>query len=483
MDFPPLPEGRCGVLQIQKKATLADALVKHIIGINRPDTVRDVERAVYNLASNLPLAKETIKDYLAERRRGRRPDFVTCFVFAGPSHYEGPHKWDWEDEEAWVDRVMEFLKLVAGPRAVQASTDLHRDETSPHVHSMLVPVCEDGRISWTQLQKEALVRLGVAKPGQKFGYGQTYELLQDAFYEFVSRPFGLGRGERGSEAKHTPPDRVKAVEIKEGYARDRRQRAEADIEETREQAEFEADMARREKLLQEAEAERLAGLNSEAEQLLWRQARTMLAGKEETKREKAQWDTLREGLKTECGTLEAKRDELQDDVEKREGEKKSAAQLEVRLEDMRKKWIAANTAALNARKEGKAEGRKEMQATVDHHQKITGRLVHAIVREFDEAAKAYEQGLRAGRKDFAESLEKSIEPSLQGLFSDEVKHLFHCARESVLGPEWTRPILEWFDGWYAQRKRAFDVFIGVPGAEDESAKRPPQLPGRSGRER
>ena len=209
----------------------------------------------------------------------------------------------------------------------------------------------------------------------------------------------------------------------------------------------------------------------------------MLAGKEETKREKAQWDTLREGLKTECGTLEAKRDELQDDVEKREGEKKSAAQLEVRLEDMRTKWIAANTAALNARKEGKAEGRKEMQATVDHHQKITDRLAHAIILEFDEAPKVYEQGLRAGRKDLAESLEKSIEPSLQDLFSDEVKHLFHCARESVLGPEWTRPILEWFDGWYAQRKRAFDVFMGVPGAEDESAKRSPQLPGRSGRER
>ena len=84
MDLPPLPEGRCGVLQIQTKPTLAAALVRHIIGIKRPDTAREVERAVYNLASNLPLARDTISDYLAARRRGRRPKFIVCLLFAGP---------------------------------------------------------------------------------------------------------------------------------------------------------------------------------------------------------------------------------------------------------------------------------------------------------------------------------------------------------------------------------------------------------------
>ena len=477
MKLPPLPDGRCGVLHIETKATLPAALVKHIVGISRPDTAREVDRAVYNLASNLPLARETIKDYLSTPRRGRRPKFVACFLLAGPSHYEGPHAWDWPQEDAWATRAVEFLQIVAGPRGVLATADLHRDETAPHIHSMMVPVCEDGRISWSQQQKEALVRLGLAKPGQKFKYGQPYELLQEAFYEYVSRPFGLGRGERGSKAKHQRPDRIKAQATKEGYARDRLRQQEEALEETREQMEFEADMARRKNQMVQAQTAR-------GEELLTRQVEELREGKRTRVRVIEALDETKNGLQTECGILEAKRDELQDDVEKREGEKRSAAQLEARLEDMRQKWIAEHAAALNARKEGKAEGRKEMEQKVKHNELLTGRMAHAIVIEFDEAAKAYEQGLQAGRKDFAESLEKSIEPSLQGLFSDEVKHLLNCAKDSVLDPDkWTRPILEWFDGWYVDRKRAFDVFIGVPGAEDESAKRPPQLPGRSGRER
>ena len=258
MDLPPLPEGRCGVFHMEPHDKLPPALLKHIVGEKRPITSREVERAVYNLASNVPLAKATIKACMKRQRRGRPPKHVLALMFAGPPHYEGPHKWKWEIEKAWVDRVMRFLNLIAGDHSVIVSADLHRDETAPHIHVLLVPVSNDGRLGWTRVQEEAMVRLGAGKEGQVFKYGQVYGSMQDAYYDHVSRHFGLGRGEEGSEAEHKRPDRIKAQAIKEGYAEDRRKRAEADLEETREAVADEVADAELKRATFEAEADAAA---------------------------------------------------------------------------------------------------------------------------------------------------------------------------------------------------------------------------------
>ena len=140
---------------------------------------------------------------------------------------------------------MRFARLIAGDHSVIVSADLHRDETAPHIHILMVPVSDDGRLGWSRVQAEAMVRLGA---GEEFKYGQVYSSLQDAYYDPVSRHFGLGRGEerRGARRSTSGPT-AKAQATKEGYARDRLRQQEEDLQAQREAAKFEVGAARREK--------------------------------------------------------------------------------------------------------------------------------------------------------------------------------------------------------------------------------------------
>ncbi len=92
--------------------------------------------------------------------------------------------------EEWVDRVFPGMRVQIA---------LHRDEATPHLHCILIPLTKDGQLNY----KHAPVELGDGKEW-KMGGKFTFNALQTSFAKEVER-FGLTRGIEGSRAEHVPP--------------------------------------------------------------------------------------------------------------------------------------------------------------------------------------------------------------------------------------------------------------------------------------
>ena len=77
-------------------------------------------------------------------------------VFAGAPEYGGPDTWPEERELAWARDVLAFAGEVLGPNSLIVSATLHRDETSPHVHVLAVPVGEaEAVIGWDRVNRRS----------------------------------------------------------------------------------------------------------------------------------------------------------------------------------------------------------------------------------------------------------------------------------------------------------------------------------------
>ena len=87
--------------------------------------------------------------------------------------------------EAWRDASMAWLRETYGERNVVAAV-LHRDELTPHIQALVVPIDDHGRLN-----------------ARGFIGGERGRLseLQDSYHEAVGR-LGLARGVRGSVAEH-----------------------------------------------------------------------------------------------------------------------------------------------------------------------------------------------------------------------------------------------------------------------------------------
>ncbi len=87
--------------------------------------------------------------------------------------------------EAWRDANMAWLRETYGERNVVAAV-LHRDELTPHIQALVVPIDDHGRLN-----------------ARGFIGGERGRLaeLQDSYHEAVGR-LGLARGVRGSVADH-----------------------------------------------------------------------------------------------------------------------------------------------------------------------------------------------------------------------------------------------------------------------------------------
>ncbi len=96
--------------------------------------------------------------------------------------------------EAWRDASMVWLRETYGERNVVAAV-LHRDELTPHIQALVVPIDDNGRLN-----------------ARGFIGGERGRLseLQDSYHEAVGR-LGLERGVRGSVAEHQT--------VKEYYAK------------------------------------------------------------------------------------------------------------------------------------------------------------------------------------------------------------------------------------------------------------------------
>ena len=93
----------------------------------------------------------------------------------------------------WVTDNARFVKERYGVDNV-IRFSLHRDERTPHIHCVIVPITKDGRLSAREI-------VGNKKDLQK---------LQDDYWEAM-KSYGLNRGLKGSKAKH--------YEVSEYYAR------------------------------------------------------------------------------------------------------------------------------------------------------------------------------------------------------------------------------------------------------------------------
>ena len=186
-------------------------LAKHIEGETRPDeAVARAEydgRATVRIAGDPDLAKSRLAEALAIKRPGR-PGLSSVEVFAsGPPPFEAPDAWPAERVMAWARRCGEWIGDAIGPDAVLRNLELHVDERSPHLQGDFVPLVRDERglkRSW-----EAVAARMIGHPSAKGP--AVMRAIQDQYFEHVSQPFGLGRGEVGSKRRHEPPDRDKGL--------------------------------------------------------------------------------------------------------------------------------------------------------------------------------------------------------------------------------------------------------------------------------
>ncbi len=96
--------------------------------------------------------------------------------------------------EAWREASMAWLRETYGERNVVAAV-LHRDELTPHIQALVVPIDDHGRLN---------------ARGFIGGDRGRLSALQDSYHEAVGR-LGLDRGVRGSVAEHQT--------VKEYYAK------------------------------------------------------------------------------------------------------------------------------------------------------------------------------------------------------------------------------------------------------------------------
>ena len=124
-----------------------------------------------------------IDDRVGTVKRKVRPDavkLVEIMVTASPEFTTGGG-----DIEGYLAKASDWLIDKFGRENV-ASITVHRDETTPHLHALVVPITKDGRLS----AKDTL------------GGREKLSALQTEFHEQVGAGFGLLRGVSGSKATH-----------------------------------------------------------------------------------------------------------------------------------------------------------------------------------------------------------------------------------------------------------------------------------------
>lgn len=194
------------VVRMAKRSGVGGNLGKHIDGASRPPEAepRQGLEPVVRLEGDRDLAQQAIDEGRQLRVRGRKPAPAVEFVIAGPPPYEGPPgsppPWSPEKTRQWADDSVAWVKRHAGPDSVVAHSGLHQDERSPHVHVMIVPRDDQGRLGWNR------IRAGFGITGKERG-PQLMSAMQDSYQREVGAKYGLGRGERGSQRKHQQIDR------------------------------------------------------------------------------------------------------------------------------------------------------------------------------------------------------------------------------------------------------------------------------------
>ncbi len=142
--------------------------------------------------------KEKINKEIQERytvNKSIRKDAVLCAEVLFTSDKEFFDKLTPEEEKKYFEKSVEFLKEQFGEKNVVFAT-VHKDETTPHLHAGVIPLTDDGRLSYKDF------------------VNSKYDLikLQDKYYEKMSLEFP--ELERGKSAKETGKNHLTVEEYK-----------------------------------------------------------------------------------------------------------------------------------------------------------------------------------------------------------------------------------------------------------------------------
>src|SRR5690554_1582129 len=107
-----------------------------------------------------------------------------------------PHGWDQKQIDQFVSGVKDFLNQEFPGQCI--SLEVHLDETSPHIHAMLVPTIE--RTNKKTGEHEHVISYKDVLGGSKFQMSD----MQNAYHDHVKH-LGLERGVVGSKSKHQKP--------------------------------------------------------------------------------------------------------------------------------------------------------------------------------------------------------------------------------------------------------------------------------------
>lgn len=138
----------------------------------------------------------------------------------------------------FFEKALSFLEEYIGKENIISAT-IHYDETTPHMHVDYIPALpesvkkkdvylkdENGKLIKNKTGHairakdehgksvfelvQAPARISRSEFWSKKGGALSYRKLQDAFYEAVSKPYGLDRGVTGTGREHIEQDRYKA---------------------------------------------------------------------------------------------------------------------------------------------------------------------------------------------------------------------------------------------------------------------------------
>lgn len=128
-------------------------------------------------------------------KKALRKDAVKAFkiILSGSHDQMKEIEKDPKALKAWKEANLKFLEENFGGSSNIVRATLHRDETTPHIHAVIVPIVNE------RLAAKRLL------DGPK-----DIAQLQTKYAEYM-KPFGLSRGKEGSTAKHT--------DIREYYGR------------------------------------------------------------------------------------------------------------------------------------------------------------------------------------------------------------------------------------------------------------------------
>ena len=192
------------VCHVEKCQTVTTGLGQHVDRLRMPDNA-DPERTRLN-EDLTPKKSDNLTDDVNRRiaegykgKKGIRKDAVKAFriILSGSNERMKEIEQNPQEFQKWKDMNVQFMQEKFGADNL-VRMSLHMDETTPHIHAIVVPITKDGRLS-----------------AKDFIDGPKGMRDLQTQYAKAMEVFGLSRGKENSTAKHT--------DIAEYYGRVNRQ--------------------------------------------------------------------------------------------------------------------------------------------------------------------------------------------------------------------------------------------------------------------